>query len=139
MPPISSDLELIACSINGTIFDEEKHNKTSGAFAFIHFLSNVAVEFHGKQYKAYPGDCLLHGSKTSPKYHGEDNKCDSDWCVFSGSGILLSFNTLGLPVNKVFRPTSSHFVAPLLAKIAFEDERKANQWEQVVSLSLQEL
>ena len=139
MIPSSSDLELIACSINGTIFDEEKYSKISGAFAFIHFLSNVAVEFDGKQYKAYPGDCLLHRSDTSPKYHGEDKKCDSDWCVFSGSGMLLSFNTLGLPVNKVFRPTSSHFVAPLLTKIAFEDERKANQWEKVVSLSLQEL
>lgn len=139
MLPSSSDLELIACSTNGSIFDEEKCNKVSGSLTFIHFLSNVAVELNGKQYKAYPGDCLLHESETSREFHGEDNKCDSDWCVFSGSGILLSLNTLDLPVNRVFRPTSTHFVAPLLTKIAFENERKSNQWEKIVSLSLQEL
>ncbi|MGE4550363.1 MAG: AraC family transcriptional regulator, partial [Opitutales bacterium] len=131
--------KVIAYAINDSAEEAHGRPKAYGAFTFNHFLSNVAVELQGKQCKAYPGDCLIHASDHPQEYHGEDNTWDSDWCVFDGSGILLLINTLGLPINQIFRPASTHFVAPLLEKIALEHERKANRWEMVVSLGLQEL
>ena len=131
--------KVIECATNDTAGKAPSRPKAYGAFTLNHFLSNVAVELQGKQCKAYPGDCLIHASSHSQEFHGEDNTWDSDWCVFDGSGIQLLINALGLPIDQIFRPASTHFVSPLLQKIALEHDRKANRWEMIVSLGLQEL
>ena len=131
--------KVIACSTSDSSIATHSRSKPYGAFTFNHFLSNVAVELNGKQYKAYPGDCLIHASNHPQVFHGEDSTWDSDWCVFDGSGIHFFIKELGLPTNQIFRPASTHFVSPLLERINLEHERKANRWNLVVSLGLQEL
>ncbi|MBL63561.1 MAG: hypothetical protein CMI30_09170 [Opitutae bacterium] len=131
--------QVIACATSDSSIVTHSRPKKYGAFSFTHFLSNVSVELNGKQYKAYPGDCLIHASNHPQVFHGEDSAWDSDWCVFDGSGIHFFIKELGLPINQLFRPASTHFVPPLLERITLEHERKANRWNLVVSLGLQEL
>ena len=131
--------KIIACATNDSIIELSNRPQGNGVFTFTHFLSNVAVKLDDTRHKVHPGDCLIHAGNHPHEYQGEENTWDSDWCVFDGTGMQMLIDVLGLPINQIFRPDSTHFVAPLLEKISIEHEHQSNRWEMVVSLGLQEL
>ena len=119
--------------------DTFKYPQGFGKHTFNHFLSTMTVNIGGRVSKANPGDCLIHTPDCPQNHEVKDGSSAFDCCVFDGSEIPLLIKSLALPVNKIFRPASTHFVSPLLEKITVERERKANHWEMIVSLALEEL
>lgn len=97
----------------------------SGDIVFVHFLTDVEVLTDNGIEDGRAGHCILYMAKHPHWYRGRNVGLGNDWFHAEGRALRSMIRRYGLPVNRLFRPHATGFVAPLLTRM--QDELHAGR------------
>jgi len=102
-------------------------------YLYLNFLTPMELRFEGVPARAEPGDVLVYGPGFGHYYTGRDVGFVDNWMHFDGGDVRRLMERYALPVNTVFRPSTTHFVGPIMKDIIRERLRREPHWEEEVS------
>lgn len=102
----------------------------SGNFVFIHFLT-PGVVYQGKRALKEAADtCIIYAPPMAQHYGNvAGTSFGNNWMHFNGPDCQAFLESLELPLNKPFRPTSTAFIVAGLRNINNEKVRREVFWE----------
>ena len=110
----------------------------SKEYTFIHFLSPAIVKSGGELVEADTGACLVYSPGHPQHYAGRGKRWSNDWATFTGTSAEKLVHEAKVPINRVFYPSRTHFVASLLEKIKYE-RSKPKPGDNVATMALNEV
>lgn len=134
-------LKVTGCdtSVEHTKKHIEDKPEGSKEYTFIHFLSPAIVKSGGELVEADTGACLVYSPGHPQHYAGRGKRWSNDWATFTGASAEKLVHEAKVPINRVFYPSRTHFVASLLEKIKYERSKRENQWDNVATMALNEV
>jgi len=110
-----------------------------GMYLLVHFRSPMTAFTAEGVVSAKPGDCLLYDPSFPQWYRGSEAAFIDDWLHVYGSGMRQLIRRHRIPVNTVFRPRDTEFIAPILEAINQEMRRQEREWQEAVRLLVESL
>ncbi|GMQ56171.1 AraC family transcriptional regulator [Vallitalea sediminicola] len=107
-------------------------------YLFLHFKTPVNIYQQNEIIKIKPGACILFTPGT--KHYFESNECDlvHNWIHFEpekGS----RFDEFGFDYNRVFYPSRTNYITPIISEIELDFINKPFLWEENASALLTNL
>lgn len=110
-----------------------------GMYLLVHFRSAMTAFTSEALVSAEPGDCVLYDPSFPQWYRGRGAEFIDDWLHIYGPGMGELIRRHRIPVNTVFRPRDTEFIAPILEAINREMRRQEREWEEAVRLLVESL
>jgi len=104
-----------------------------GQFLFLHFRSPVQIRTGSRTTTGRPHDCIIFTPEHRQWYRGHGVGLCDDYMHFSGPDCLTLIRYYELPLNALFRPGHSGFVAPLINEILHAKYKRDLFWEDEVT------
>jgi len=134
-------LKVTGCTTGVEHTKKKVEDKPEGSkeFTFIHFLSPTMVKSGGELVEADAGACLVYSPGHPHYYTGRGKRWAKDWITFTGASAEKIIHESQVPVNRVFYPSRTHFVASLFEKIKYERAKRENKCDDIASMALHEI
>lgn len=97
------------------------------------------VKSGGELVEADAGACLVYSPGHPQFFSGTGKRWSNDWITFEGASAEKLVREGQVPINRVFYPSRTHFVAPLFEKIKYERTRREDHWDSVATMALHEI
>jgi AraC family transcriptional regulator of arabinose operon len=108
-------------------------------YLFLRYHTPVEVLTRTGVVEGRPGDCLIYTPRTPQWYGSKDVGFRDDWCHVSGNDVKRCLKDFRLPVNRLFRPSSTPFVTPTLEQVKEELLCRKPHWQQRAAIKVVDL
>lgn len=101
-------------------------------YLFIHFKTPINIYQQNEMIKIKPGACILYTPHT--RHYFESLDCDlvHNWIHFIPENSKM-FDEFGFEYNKVFYPSRTNYITPIISKIELDFINKHFMWKENIS------
>lgn len=110
-----------------------------GMYLFLRFHTRFEARTSEGIVQGHPGDCLIHTPRTRQWYGSRETGFRDDWLHISGTDVQRCLRKFRLPVNRLFRPSSTAFVTPMLEQVKEELLCRKSHWPQRAAVKIFDL
>jgi AraC-like DNA-binding protein len=111
--------------------------RVCGDVVFLHFLTPIRLLSRAGLRVEKPGACILYTPPHAQWYTSELDEFNHNWFHMTGPDAVAVLKRHGLPLNTVFRPHDTGFIAGELAAMQREKWRGDARWADAIALRLE--